>query len=127
MPSVTTVFTNAGLAVVTNRIKGLGNEPNYIHWGTGTSTPQVTDTALQSPRSESRVAGTSSIVTTTVTNDTYRVTGTLTVSGTNATISEVGLFDASTSGNMIVRAVFDGLPLVVGDSVTFTIDVTSGV
>src|SRR5687768_1568049 len=41
-----TVFTNAGKAIVTNRIKGSGTEPNYVAIGTGAGTAAATDTTL---------------------------------------------------------------------------------
>jgi hypothetical protein len=46
--------------------------------------------------------GTESIVTTTVTGDTYQVVGTITA-GSARVIDEVGLFDALTTGNMFVE------------------------
>ena len=112
--------TNAGSAIIANRLKGLGTEPNYMHWGTGTTAATTADTALQTPRAESRVAGTSSVVTTTVTNDTYQVVGTLTCASTSAAITELGLFDAATSGNMFIRSTFDPINVAVGDSIQFT-------
>lgn len=114
------VLTTAGKGVVTNRIKGSGTEPNYVAWGTGAGTAVVGDTTLFTEASESRVAGTSSQVTTTVTNDTYQVVGTLTANGTK-TITNVGLFDASTVGNLVVHSDFTGIPLVLNDSIQFTI------
>lgn len=117
----TFVKTNAGLAITTNRIKGSGNEPNYMGWGTGTTPAAVTDTGLETPAAESRVAGTSTQQTTNTTNDTYQVAGTLTCAGAGKTISEVGLFDAPTSGNCFIHGTFTGIALNVGDSITFTI------
>ena len=70
--------THAGSAIVANRIKGDGTAPKYAHWGTGTNAATTSDTALQTARAESRVAGTESIVTTTQTNDTYQVVATFT-------------------------------------------------
>ena len=97
--------------------------PTYIGWGTGTTAAAVTDTALQTPSAESRTNGTKSKVTTTFSNDTLQVTGTVT-SSSSQTISEAALFDASTSGNMYVRGTFTGIPLGNGDSITFTVTQT---
>lgn len=118
------VYTNAGKAITTNRVKGSGTEPNYIAWGTGAGTAAAADTTLFTEASEARVAGTSSQVTTTVTNDTYQVTGTMTVSGSGKTITNAGLFDASTSGNMLVKGDFTGIALNVGESIAFTFKLT---
>lgn len=112
--------TDAGSAIIANRIKGAGTEPNYAHWGTGATAAAVTDTALQTARAEARVAGTSTRETTTVANDTYRLVTTLTCASTAAAITEYGQFDASTSGNMLLRSTFDALNLQVGDSIQFT-------
>ena len=92
-----------------------------MHWGTGTAAPADGNTGLQTPRAEARVAGMSSVVTTDTTNDTYRVVGTLTANSA-AAITEVGLFDASTGGNMYVRGTFAAINLEEGDSIQFTID-----
>jgi len=74
-------FTNAGTAIVTNRIIQAGTAAKNIGWGIGTTTPAVTDTALQTESapttSGGRTVGTESRTTTTVTNDTYTVTGTV--------------------------------------------------
>lgn len=118
-----TVVTNAGLAVLSNRIKGSGTEPNYIGWGTGAGTAAKTDTALFTEAAEARVAGTSSQTTTTVTNDTYTVTGTIT-SASAQTITNAGLLDAATAGNLFVHGDFTGIALNSGDSIAFTVNVT---
>jgi hypothetical protein len=114
-----TVITDAGLAIVTNRIKGSGTEPSYIAWGTGAGTAAVGDTTLFTEASESRVAGTSTQQTTTKTNDTYQVVGTLTAGGSK-TITNAGLFDASTGGNCFLKGDFTGVALALGESIQFT-------
>jgi hypothetical protein len=118
-----TVVTNAGLAIITNRVKGGGTEPAYIDWGTGVAAAAATDTALDTPGGEARVLGTSTQETTSVTSDTYRVVGTMTEGGAGATIAEAGLFDAATVGNMFVSADFTGVALSNGESIQFTFNV----
>jgi hypothetical protein len=118
-----TVITNIGKGVYNNRLKNGATgatEPNFIGWGTGTGAV-ITGTALAAAASEARTAGTSSLVTTTTTNDTYQVVGTLTVAGAGKTISEVGLFDASTAGALFLWADFTGIALDVGESIQFTL------
>lgn len=114
-----TVLTNAGRDILTNRILGAGTEPKFVAWGTGTTTAVATQTALVTESSESRTSGSSSRVTTSVTNDTYQVTGTITATGSRA-ITESGLFDASTTGNMFTRGDFAAINLVTNDSIAFT-------
>ena len=114
------IVVDAGLAIVTNRIMGTGAEPKFVHWGTGTTAPVPGNTALQTPRSEARVQGVSSRVQTNAPNDTYQVIGTLTATG-NAAITEVGTFDASTGGNMMVRGTFAPINVEADDSIQFTV------
>ena len=116
-----TVLTNAGKAITTNRLKGSGTEPNYLGIGTGTATAVITDTALGTAV-ESRVAGTSTQQTTTTTSDTYQVVGTVTATAARA-VTEAGLFDASTAGNMFLRADFAAVNLAIGDSIQATLKV----
>lgn len=113
-----TVFNNAGKAIVTNRIKGSGTEPNFCAIGTGAGTAAATDTTLFT-EVETRVAGTSTQQTTTVTNDTYQVIGTVSITATRA-ITNAGLFDASTSGNILIKGDFSTINLVNGDSIQIT-------
>ncbi len=114
-----TVLVNAGKAIVTNRIKGSGTEPNYVAWGTGAGTAGITDTTLFTEASETRVAGTSSQVTTTTTNDTYQVVGTI-VANAGKTITNAGLLDAVSSGNLFMKGDFTGVALNTGESIQFT-------
>lgn len=113
-----TLLVNGGKAIVTNRIKGAGTEPNYVAWGTGAGTTAATDTTLFTEVG-SRTAGTSTQQTTSTTNDTYQVVGTLTA-GSTQTITNAGLFDASSSGNLFVKGDFTGITLNSGDSIQFT-------
>jgi hypothetical protein len=113
-----TVLVNTGKAIVTNRIKGAGTEPVYLGWGTGAGTAAVTDTTLFT-ETGSRATGTSTQQTTSTTNDTYQVVGTLTAAGSLA-ITNAGLFDASTSGNLFVKGDFSTINLSTGDSIQLT-------
>jgi hypothetical protein len=113
------IIVNAGKAIVTNRIKGSGTEPNYVAIGTGTTAEAATQTALVT-EIETRVLGTSTQQTTTTTNDTYQVVGTVSITGTRA-ITESGLFDQlAVGGNMLCRALFTVINLVSGDSLQLT-------
>ncbi len=131
LTSLATVFTNAGAAVLNNRVIQAGTAPKLIAWGTGSTAAATTDTDLQTEASETlsgaRVTGTESRVTTSVTNDTYQVAGTVTAAGTK-TIAEMGLLDAQSSGatvpnahgNLFLRSVFTGIAVNSGDSIAFT-------
>lgn len=119
-----TVVTNGGQAIAANRMLGSGTTPQYVAWGTGAGTAGASDTTLFTESTEeARTSGTTSRVTTTVTNDTYQVVGTITVVTSGKTITNVGLFDASTSGNLYFKSDFTGLALAIGDSIAFTLKV----
>ena len=118
-----TVFTNAGPAIVTNRMIQAGTAPKNIGWGTGTNAAAVGDTALQTEAAPTtaggRTVGTESRTTITNTNDNYQVVGTVTAGGTLA-ITEAGLFDATSGGNMLIRSVFSAINVDSADSIAFT-------
>lgn len=114
------VVTDSGKAINQHRLKGDAgwSEPNYIGWGTGAGTASASDTALFTEASESRVQGTSSIETIAVTDDTYQVEGTLAADGSK-TITNVGTFDAATSGRIHMKVDFTGVPLNENDTIRF--------
>ena len=120
------VLANAGRAILSARLNGnTQGVPQYIGYGTGTGTSAVTDTTLFTEDSAgspayARVTGTLSQATTTVTNDTYKVVGTL-VANASKTITNAGVFDALTVGNLFVKGDFTGIALNLNDSITFTI------
>jgi len=128
----TVLMTATGRAITTARLKGLGTEPKWLHWGTddGTILPLAdSNEALGAPGDEDRVEGTSSQQTSDggTTNDTYRVVGTLTAEG-DIGVQEAALFDEAGAGdppvgdNLYIRGVFDAINLGEGDSIQFTID-----
>lgn len=117
------VLTNAGVAILTNRVIQAGTAPKSVGWGIGTGAAAVTDTTLGTESAPTtaggRTVGTESRVTTSVTNDTYQVAATITaVSG--LAITETGLFDNVTGGNLLIRAVFAAMNVLSGDSIGFT-------
>ena len=103
----------------------VGSSLSYFGaWGSGSTTPAVTDNALVSENAESRVsiaAGAMSQQTTQSTGDTLRWTYTITATGTR-TVQETGIFSASTVGNCYVRIVHGSLALESGDQVAYTIN-----
>lgn len=118
------VLTNAGRDILTNRILGSGTEPKFIAWGTGAGTAAATDTTLFTEGPEARTTGTSSRVTTTTTNDTYQVVGTITASA-GRTVTNAGTFDVVTasSGNLFIKGDFTGVVLASGDGIQFTVTI----
>jgi hypothetical protein len=114
------VLTNSGKGIITNRLKGAGTEPNWLSWGTGAGVADPTDTTLFSESSETRVAGTSSRQTSTDTNDTYQVVGTLTATASRA-ITNAGLWDLVSGGNLFIKGDFATINLAQNDSIQFTV------
>jgi hypothetical protein len=114
------VLVDRGRQMLADRLKGTGTEPAYAHWGIGTTAAAVTDTALQTPGTEARVLGTSTIVTTDTTSDTYQLVTTITCNATAKAITEYGQFDAITAGNMLIRSVFAAINVVQNDAIQFT-------
>lgn len=122
--TVKNLMTNAGFALVAGRINGSGSPAaaTYIAVGTGTTAANAADTALETESASaglSRAAGSVSLVTTTVTNDTAQVVVTFTVTGTVA-VTESGLLNASSSGTLLCRQVFSAINVVNGDSLQIT-------
>lgn len=123
LTSLAVAFTNAGAAVITNRVIQAGTAPKNIGWGVGTAAAAVTDTALGREAAPTaaggRTVGTESRTTGSTSNDQYTVTGTVTA-GSSLAITEAGLFDALSGGNMLIRADFSAVNVVNGDSIAFT-------
>ena len=119
---MTVYYTDAGKAETTNRIIGAGTQWLYGAWGTGSTAGfSAATTALTSEGPEARVLGTGSRVTTTVTNDTYRVTFTITASAAR-TPNQAGVFTASSAGNMCTFGDHSATTLASGESVAYTVD-----
>src|SRR6185312_15170525 len=94
------VTTKKGKEIQSGRMIGstpTQAEAKNVSWGynPATLTAATSDVALFQEGVEARVAGSSSQVTTTNTNDTYQVTATITATGTRS-VGEVGLNDATT-------------------------------
>jgi hypothetical protein len=118
-----TLITTSGKDIITNRLLGGGTSPSFIEIGKGATPPDASNTTLQTPISP-RIAGSASRATTTSANDTFRVTGTIGNSITYAgAITEVGLFDALSSGNLFLRSTFSAINLTAVDSISFTFNI----
>lgn len=95
--TTTVAFVSKGREIVSGRLIGTNPsqaEPKNLGWGTGAGTAAASDVAPFTEAAEARVVGTSSQVTTTSTNDTYQVVGTLT-SASGQTITETFLSDSA--------------------------------
>lgn len=115
-----TIYTSAGEAKVVDLVDGVSavvlNATNAkIGWGTGAGTAAKTDTTLFTEASEARVVPTISQPTA----DKNQWVGTLTADAAK-TITNAGLFDAATAGNLIIHGDFAGIALALGDKIEIT-------
>jgi hypothetical protein len=119
---------NNGLANITAAWVAYASLPKYLQWGTGSAAAASANVVTTTSTTEARTTGTATQVTTTQTNDTYQVVGTITAAGTRA-ITEVGVFDAvgsgspPTGGNMDIYGDFTVINLSTSDSIAFTVKV----
>src|SRR3990167_1904081 len=100
------VLTNTGEAVFTDLIDGtsavhLDTNNAKVAWGTGAGTADKVDTTLFIEASEARVTATPSQPLA----DTNRWVAEIIANGTK-TITNAGLFDAATAGNLIIKGDF---------------------
>lgn len=114
------IFTQVGEEFVVDVLDSTIAVPAnyYIGWGTGAGTAAKGDTTLFSEAPEVRVAATKSQPTT----DTNRFVATITASA-GRTITNAGLFDASSGGRLIAHSDFAGTVLALGDAIQFTFDI----
>lgn len=91
---------------------------NFHGMGTGATAEAITDTALVT-EVESRVAGVQSAPA----GNQYRTVATITATAIRS-ITEHGIFSASTVGTLFDRSLFTAVALSSGDSIQFTYTVT---
>lgn len=108
------IFTQDGEEVWADLIEAAA--PWYIDWGTGGTTAVKGDSTLGAPGGEARVSAAMSQPLA----DQNQWLATITASG-GKTIIEVGIFDAATNGNMIIRSDHAGITLALGDKIEYTI------
>lgn len=119
--TVYNLVTSAGKALLASLCGDASANPfTYIAVGTSTTAVSVGQTALVAETVSNgleRASGTVSRTTTTVTNDTYQITKTFTATGTVA-VEEVGIFNASSSGTMLSRALTTTKTILNGEQFT---------
>lgn len=117
------LVVTTGKALITSRIgSNASSAATYAAVGISNTAVSAGQTTLVSEITDSglaRASATISQVTTTTTNDTFRATYTWTASGSK-TIEEVGIFNASSSGTMLSRALTGTKSVVSGETVTLT-------
>jgi len=114
--------TNAGMAEVAQLIIGAGTAFSNVAIGTGTTNFAATSTQLNNEYK--RDTATTSNVTTDVSGDTAQFVKTFSFTESKA-ITEAGVFNADTNGDMIAAQTFSAVNVSNGDSlqITYQIDV----
>lgn len=101
----------------------------YLATGIGTGVFDATDTTLDSEVTTvglERVSVTPTSEQTTIANDTLRLSNTFTVTGAGASVGEVAVFNAASTGTMLMRQKLGTVrALVAGDSYVLQIDVAA--
>lgn len=112
------IFTDAGEDLVVDILDGTSVVPTYqFGWGTGAGTAAKGDTTLFTEAAESRVAAALSQPSSN--QNTFIATIT---SASGQTITNAGVFDAASGGNMMLKTDFAGVALLNGDKIQFTFD-----
>lgn len=93
-------ITNAGLAILANRLKGQGDEPVYLAWGTGAAVADPASTGI-SGEVGTRAVMVSQLETVTQVDDAYKLTGSISSLAVQ-TITNWGVFDAPSGGNLLL-------------------------
>lgn len=122
--SIKNLVTSAGKAGVASRINGDGSAAafTYLAVGTGTGAAAAGDTSLGAEITDSgleRGAATCTRVTTSVANDTAQLVKTWNVTGSKA-VTEVGVFNAASSGVLLGRQVFSAINVTNESSLQIT-------
>jgi hypothetical protein len=120
------VLTNLGRELIARAINqagsGIGSvAPTFSGIGTGAGTAAAADTTLFT-EVQTRINGTASIQTGASSNNIYRVVAQHTADQARA-ITNAGLFDASSAGNLFVKADFSTINLALNDTITLTYNV----
>lgn len=122
--SVENTITNAGKAAIAGLVGNVGSITafSYLEVGTSTTAPAASQTALQAAIVDSGLArhsATVSRVTTTQTNDTIQFLYVWTASGSKS-VEEIGIFNASSAGIMLGRALSGTKAVDSGETLTAT-------
>jgi hypothetical protein len=116
---MTAQVQNAGLARITATLLALSW---WMGWGTGSAAVRsANDLVAAAP--EGRIAATVAQGMVAVSNDSLILTATITALAARA-ITEVGAFDATTSGNLDLYSDFAVINVKAGDSIAYTIRLT---
>lgn len=111
-----TVYTTVGKQFIVDLIDAtVAVASHYIAWGTGAGTAAVGDTTLFTEASEARVSATKSQPAADKNQWLAQITA-----DAGKTITNAGVFSASSGGTLILKGDFTGIALNTGDKIEFT-------
>jgi len=114
------IYTDKGEEVTADLIDGTLASPTWrVGWGTGAGTAAKGDTTLFTEAAEARVA----TVDTQPSANVNQFVATIT-SASIQTITNAGVLDAASGGNLLLKSDFAGIALAIGDKIAFTFQLT---
>ena len=112
------LVVTAGKDWVAQRMNGQGSNMTHMALGTGTTAAAAGDTTLVTELDRNAI-GTTTVSTNTITHDATWAAG----NGTGA-ITEAGIFNADSAGEMLARTVFDVVNKGENDTMTISWTIT---
>ncbi|MBV1952545.1 MAG: hypothetical protein KUG64_10190 [Cycloclasticus sp.] len=113
------LITDVGDELMADLLDGTATAPTLrAGWGTGAGTTAKGDTVLFTEASEARVLTTNSQPS----SKQNQLIATITADGTK-TITNAGVLDAASAGNLIAKSDFAGIGLALNDSIQFTFQI----
>jgi len=119
------LVVNTGLAYIASRIKdATAGVMTHMGVGTGSVAAAAADTALGTALGARVVLDSTTVVTTTATNDSVQFVATFGAGVSTGAITEAGIFNALTGGTMLCRTVFAVINKGALDTLVITWKVT---
>jgi hypothetical protein len=119
------LVVNTGLAYIASRMKdATATVMSHIGVGTSSTAAAAADTALGSALGARSALDSTTIVTTSATNDSVQYVATFAAGASTGAITEAGIFNALTSGTMLCRTVFAVINKGALDTLVITWKVT---
>ena len=112
------LVVTAGKNWVADRMNNANTVMTYMAVGTGTNAAAAGDTTLQTENDRN------ALTSTTVTNNAVAYVATWAAGDATAAITEAGIFDAASGGDLLARTVFSVVNKGAADSMTITWTIT---
>lgn len=114
------IYTDAGEDLTADILDGTTAAPTWrIGWGTGAGTAAKGDTTLFTEAAEARVNATMSQPSSNVNQFLALIT-----SLSSQTITNAGVLDAASGGNLLLKSDHAGIAVAIGDKIEYTFQLT---